>query len=151
MLSIAFSLESFQSIKGMSYSQEILLPKLLEEFGFDAYYLLIFSSRIWRAARPWPVYIDINLPCLSGRKRKFRELHIKSKTLNPRSCLNSVLSISLFKSRWNLGADTKLFDSSNWHFLVTWFRLSFSFLSSILSVLSGQQGFILVLPFQGTW
>ena len=49
----------------------------------DAYYLIIFSSRNWRAIKPWSVYFDINLPCLSGRKRKFRTIHIKSKMLNP--------------------------------------------------------------------
>ena len=83
LLSIDLSLENSGSINGMNYVQEILILKLLEEFSFDAYYLIIFSSRNWRATKLLPVYIDINLPCLSGRKRKFREIHIKSKMLNP--------------------------------------------------------------------
>lgn len=45
----------------------------IEEFSFDAYYLIIFSSRNWRAIKPWSVYFDINLLCLSGRKRIFRK------------------------------------------------------------------------------
>lgn len=56
---------------------------LLEESGFDAFSLIIFSSKSWRAAKPsanalmfWPVHIDINLPYLSGMKRKFREIYM---------------------------------------------------------------------------
>lgn len=73
----------------MNYVQKMLLPKLLEEFGFDAYSLVIFTSRNWRAAKPsakafvfWPAYIEINLPHLSGWKRKLREMYVKSKMLN---------------------------------------------------------------------
>lgn len=45
LLSIALSLENLASIKDRNYIQEILLLKLLEEFGFDAYELIIFSNR----------------------------------------------------------------------------------------------------------
>lgn len=50
---------------------QMLLQKLLEEFAFDPYSLIMFSMRDWRPAKPsvkaflfWPVYIDINLPHL---------------------------------------------------------------------------------------
>lgn len=73
----------------MDSVQKRLLLKLLEEFGFDAYSLVIFTSRSWSTAKPsakafvfWPAYIGINLPHLSERKRKLREMDVKSKMLN---------------------------------------------------------------------
>lgn len=67
---MSVSLENFGSITDVNYVQ-MLLQKLLEEFAFDPYSLIMFSMRDWRPAKPsvkaflfWPVYIDINLPHL---------------------------------------------------------------------------------------
>lgn len=67
----------------MNYVQEMLLLKLLEEFGFDVYSLIIFSSRDWRAAKPsaealmfLPVHIDINLLCPEGKDNLGKYIHI---------------------------------------------------------------------------